>query len=97
MNDSLKPKYTLNPAVAMQEVQGQVMFLVPGDYDILTLNASGKFIWQALMAGTARADIVKQFAARYRISPEQATRDVNQLVEQLLTKRVLEPSGAPGG
>ena len=82
-------KYILNPAVAMQEVQGQVMFLTPDEYDVLTLNASGKFIWRALMANTPRDEIVASFAARYRISQAQAARDVYQLVEQLLAKRVL--------
>lgn len=94
MNDIVEKKFTLNPAVAMQTVQGQIMFLVPDDYDVLTLNASGTFIWHALMAGTSHTKIVKQFAARYRISQEQAARDVNQLVTQLLAKRVLLESSA---
>jgi phosphoserine aminotransferase len=65
------------------------MFLVPDDYDVLTLNASGTFIWHALMAGTPHADLVNQFAARYQLSHEHAARDVNQLVAQLLANRVL--------
>lgn len=82
-------KYILNPAVAMQEIQGRVMFLLPDEYQVLTLNASGKFIWRALMAGTPRAEIVQEFAARYRISETHAERDVNDLLTQLLQKRVL--------
>ena len=58
--------YNVNPAVAMQEVQGRAMFLVPDDYDVLTLNASGTFVWQTLLAGTSAAQATEQLAARIK-------------------------------
>jgi|GEM_PF-1119187 hypothetical protein len=87
--NNFSERYILNPAVAMQEVQGQIMFLVPDEYDVLTLNASGAFVWRALHAGGTPLEAAALVAARYHISRAQAERDVAELLRQLLAKGVL--------
>jgi hypothetical protein len=87
--NNFSERYILNPAVAMQEVQGQIMFLVPDEYDVLTLNASGAFVWHALHAGSTAVETAALVAARYHIPRAQAEHDVAELLRQLLAKRVL--------
>ena len=81
--------FIINPAVASREVDGQILFLLPDDYDIFTLNKTGKWVLQELLANHPRHDLAKGLAARYRLDETQAQRDVDALIQQLLEKRVL--------
>ena len=41
----------MNEAVAHREIEGQIVLLLPDDYELYTLNASGKLVWQELLEG----------------------------------------------
>ena len=62
---------------------------MPDDYDVLTLNASGTFVWQTLLAGNSAAQATEPARRSYKITLTQAEHDVSSLITQLLSKRIV--------
>jgi hypothetical protein len=82
-------KFQVNEAVAHREVEGQVLLLLPDDYSLYTLNASGKLVWEELVCQQPFERIVMRVAKRFDIPPEQAREDVHALLADLEARAIV--------
>jgi hypothetical protein len=83
------PVFQVNEAVAHREIEGQVVLLLPEDYELYTLNTSGKLVWNGLLEGHTASDLATQLAETYGISLERASADVAALLRDLETRGVV--------
>jgi hypothetical protein len=84
----LDQRYQKTPTIVSREIAGEVI-LVPirnnlGDLgSIYTLNETGALAWSLLDAEHSLRQICEQIVMEYEVTPEQAERDLKELVEQL--------------
>jgi hypothetical protein len=64
-------------AVASQEIDGETVLLDLKSSEYLGVNESGTLLWQALLVGTTRRDLVALLCERFGIQQEQADADVD--------------------
>ena len=57
---------------------------------MLTLNASGVLLWNALEKGTSREELAALLTSEYVVSLDQAQKDVDEFLEKLQTVGCLE-------
>lgn len=81
--------YVVNPAVAHREIEGQLLLLLPGEFDLFTLNTTGSMVWRDLVAGRSLDETARAIATRFGISETQAQGDVDRLVTELLAKEII--------
>ena len=56
---------------------------------IITLNETGRFIWEKLEEGKNLEEIAEMITEEYEVSREKAERDVNRICEQLRKLEIL--------
>lgn len=56
---------------------------------IITLNETGRFIWEKLEEGKNLEEIAETITEEYEVSREKAERDVNRICEQLRELEIL--------
>lgn len=81
--------FRVNEAVAHREIEGQVVLLLPEDYELYTLNNSGKLVWNGLLEGRTAGEMATQLAETYEISLERASADVAVLLRDLEARGVV--------
>jgi hypothetical protein len=84
--------FRVNEEVVHREVEGQIVLLLPDDYALYTLNASGKLVWSALVEARPVGEIVARVAERFGIPAERAGRDVRQLLRDLEGRAIIRRS-----
>lgn len=57
---------------------------------IMKLNESGAFIWKLLQEESSRENIIGQLLEEYDIEEKEATKEVDDFVDLLSKKQVLE-------
>lgn len=57
---------------------------------LITLNATGAFLWTRLADGATREDLVAALTEGFDVSPEQAASDVESFTQELSQLGVLE-------
>jgi len=77
-----------NENFLLQEVAGTQVLVPVGEAvgafaGMLTLNASGVHLWNALETEQTEASLVSVLLARYDVSQQQATADVEKFVAKL--------------
>ena len=82
---------------AAQVIDGEAVIinLLNGTY--YSLDKVGGAIWELAAAGSAVPTIVQRVVARYDVNPDRARRDVERLVQELVTERLLVPATARAG
>ena len=77
----------LKDGVLLRQVAGQTVVLPTGDdLDLnmmITLNDTGKFLWERLAVGAEEADLVKDLLAEYDVTEEVAASSVAAFVARL--------------
>lgn len=77
----------LKDGFILRTVAGETVVLPASgvtDFDMMiTLNETGKFLWERLAVGTEEADLVKDLLAEYDVSEELATQSVAAFVARL--------------
>jgi hypothetical protein len=85
-----------SPDFRLQRVGGQDL-LVPLGAKVLamnalvTLNATGRCVWELLSEDRSPDEIAAGIAARFAVDPERARADVRAFLEELGRKGLLEP------
>ncbi len=64
---------------------------------IYVLNEVGSRVWGLLDERTPVSQIVDAICAEYEASPEQAARDIDELLHNLETAGLIQPTGASKG
>ena len=71
----------------LREVAGEIVVIPSGDeLDLnmmITLNGTGKFLWQRLEAGAEADELVQALLQEYDVSPETARQAVDAFVARL--------------
>ena len=77
----------LKDGFILRTVAGETVVLPAGgvtNFDMMiTLNDTGKFLWERLTVGAEEADLVKDLLAEYDVSEELATQSVAAFVARL--------------
>ena len=77
----------LKDGFILRTVAGETVVLPAGgvtNFDMMiTLNDTGKFLWERLAVGAEEADLVKDLLAEYDVSEELATQSVAAFVARL--------------
>jgi hypothetical protein len=76
----------LSPDVVFRDLEGEAVILDLASGRYFGLNAVGTRIWALLDAGTPIDRIVGTIAAEYEADPEQVARDVNALIDELVSR-----------
>jgi hypothetical protein len=86
--------YQVPPHVHFRAVHDEVVVLDTRADAYLGLNASAAVAWQALAAGGSRSTAVDRVLEQFDVTAETAEGDIGQLVEELVSRGLLVPSGA---
>jgi len=86
----LTRRYSVHEAIAVREIEGQILLLTPNDDVLYTLNKTGHFIWELLVKGMVVAQMVETLVSEYHISREKATNDLLNLLQQLEEKAIIQ-------
>lgn len=77
----------LRDGFILRTVAGETVVLPAAgvtDFDMMiTLNETGKFLWERLAVGAEEADLVKDLLAEYDVSEEKAAESVAAFVARL--------------
>lgn len=77
----------LKDGFILRTVAGETVVLPAAgvtDFDMMiTLNETGKFLWERLAVGAEEADLVKDLLAEYDVSEEKAAESVAAFVARL--------------
>jgi 2-hydroxy-3-keto-5-methylthiopentenyl-1-phosphate phosphatase len=77
----------LKDGFILRTVAGETVVLPAAgvtDFDMMiTLNDTGKFLWERLAVGAEEADLVKDLLAEYDVTEEVATNSVAAFVARL--------------
>ena len=57
---------------------------------MVTLNESGKFIWDLLEKEISKEELLEKFMAEYDVSETQAKEDIRQFIQTLLDNNIME-------
>lgn len=77
----------LKEGFILREIGGEIVVIPSGtELDLnmmITLNETGKFLWQHLEQGTTEEALVQALLAEYDVTPEVAAQHVHKFVEKL--------------
>ncbi len=89
--------YVPSARVAFRNIAGKVVLVDTREDKMLTLNATATAIWERLDGRTIE-DIASEISTIFEVSPEQATNDTLEYLDNMLNRGFLEIGQAdPGG
>jgi len=56
---------------------------------LLSLNSTGRVLWERLAVGCSESDLVESLTAGYRVTPEDAQQDVRAFIAVLREKKLI--------
>lgn len=79
----------------MREIMGDMVLIPVGETALkfngmVTMNAVGGHIWQGLTEGKDREALLASLLERFEVSPEEAGRDLDELLQRLAAQGFLE-------
>lgn len=84
----------LKEGFVLREVAGDFVVIPSGDKlnlnMMITLNETGKFLWEHLTAGAEESELVSTLLAEYDVSEEDAQKHVKAFVAKLSEHGFLE-------
>ena len=67
--------------VAWRQIEGEMVLLDLRSSMYLSTNAAATLLWRRLDEGTTQADLTRELASTFEISPETAANDVRDFLE----------------
>jgi hypothetical protein len=77
-------------AIEWREVEGEIVALDLDSSEYLAVNRTGAVIWPLLVDGSTRKDLATHLAGRYGIDQAAAERDVDQFLNTLSERGLLD-------
>lgn len=74
------------PSVHTRSFDGELVILDLAGGEYLSLDPIGSRLWRALENGKTVEDVAREVVSEYDVSMEQATRDLEALVDEFLQK-----------
>jgi hypothetical protein len=81
-------------AVEWRSVEGEILALDVDAATYIATNKSGTVLWEGLVDGATREQLVEALVEAYEIERPQAETDVDAFVAELRSRRLLEEAGA---
>jgi hypothetical protein len=75
--------------VAWREIGDEVVVLHMGTATYLSINGTGRTLWNRLADGATRAELIDALIDIYEIDTDRAARDVDSFVESLTATRLI--------
>ena len=86
----LADKYpVLHPQVAARIIDGEAVIVLPESSQVNVLNEVGSRIWELIDGTRSIGEITEIIVAEYDVSAEQAERDVEEFIEELVENKML--------
>ncbi len=79
-------------SVLWRELDGEAILLSPQEGCSYNLNPVGTLIWKLLDGRHSTEDIVTAICEAYEVEPEQAGQDLAQLLDALLSNKLVKVS-----
>lgn len=79
----------------LREVAGNTVVVPIGDEavefnGVITINETGKFIWELMQEGIEKEDLLAKYIKEYNISEEEAKEDIKTFIQILLDNNIAE-------
>ena len=79
----------------LREVAGNTVVVPIGDEavefnGVITINETGKFIWELMLDGIEKEELLDKFMKEYNISEEEAREDIKTFIQILLDNNIAE-------
>lgn len=78
-----------HPQVAARIIDGEAVILLPENVQVKVLNVVGSRIWELADGTRSVGEITKIIVAEYDVTAQQAERDVNEFIQELVDKKML--------
>ena len=86
----LAKKYpVLHPQVATRIIDGEAVIVLPESSQVNVLNEVGSRIWEFIDGTRSVGEITEAIVAEYEVSTEQAERDVDEFIQELVDSKML--------
>lgn len=79
-------------SVLWRELDGETIILNPKEGCSYNLNPVGTLIWKLLDGQHTTEDIIKAICETYEVEPEQASQDLELLLDDLLKNKLVKAS-----
>ena len=77
----------------LRTVAGQTVVLPSGDELnlnlMITLNETGAFLWEQLVEGTNKEELLRTMLETYEVTQEEAERDIDEFLDVLYKNNIL--------
>jgi hypothetical protein len=77
------PGFRISKDVLTQEVAGETVLLDLASESFFGLDAVGTRVWQLLVEGRQRTEIIESLLSEYEVKRPDLERDIDELLEQL--------------
>jgi Coenzyme PQQ synthesis protein D (PqqD) len=82
-----------NPALAWREIDDETIIISPSESVMHELNDTGSFIWKNIDGERTTAALAALLAETYEVTLEAATADIEALLQQLSSRKLVVPAG----
>lgn len=76
--------------IVWRVVDGETLLLDTQSGDYFSLNGTGTEIWNLVAQGMTRDEVAQKLVERYDLAFDDAARDVDALVEDLVSQQIVE-------
>lgn len=81
-----EPRFRQDDRLPCQNLDGQVVIVVPAQSEMHVLDEVGTFLWTELSRPRSPADLARSVSDEFDVEPERAERDVRVFLEALAGK-----------
>ena len=78
-----------HPQVAARIIDGEAVIVLPQSGQVNVLNEVGSRIWELIDGTRSVGEITEAIVAEYDVTAEQAERDVNEFIQELVESKML--------
>jgi Coenzyme PQQ synthesis protein D (PqqD) len=86
--------WKLSPDVVFRDLEGEAVILDLSSGTYFGLNEVGTRVWRLVDEGRQPSEIVEMVAAEYAADRETVARDVERLLEDLRSRRLIVSAGS---
>ena len=90
-------RWQKNPVLAWREIDDATVIISPNDSVMHELNDTGSFLWKNIDGYKSAADLAVLLAEKYEVTPDMALTDTQSLLQEMCSRKLLEPVPVTGG
>ena len=79
-----------NNTIQYQMIDQQAVLVMPDEGKVKVLNQVGAFIWDKIDGILSLSDLIEIVSATFEIRPEQAAIDLNEFLQELKQKNMVQ-------